>query len=97
MSIIDRVQPYLPELRTLRQDIHRHAELGMEEVRTSALVAKKLREWDVEVTEGVGKLGVVGVIRGSRQGKRSIGLRADMDALPLNEKTGLAYQSSTPA
>lgn len=94
MTIFDSIQPYLPELEAIRHDIHRHAELGLEEVKTSALVAKKLREWGIEITTGVGKTGVVGVVEGKRPGKRSIGLRADMDALPLNEETGLPYQSA---
>jgi hippurate hydrolase len=68
----------------------------MEEVRTSALVARHLREWGVEVTEGVGRLGVVGTIQGTRPGQRVIGLRADMDALPIPEATGLPYASTTP-
>ncbi|MDO9435712.1 amidohydrolase [Hydrogenophaga sp.] len=89
----ERIHPYLDELKSLRQTIHQYAELGLEEVRTSALVAAKLREWGVEVTEGVGKTGVVGVVRGKREGSRSVGLRADMDALPLPEQTGLPYRS----
>ena len=55
----------LAELTAIRRDIHAHPELGLEEVRTAALVAAKLREWGVEVTEGVGVTGVVGVIRGT--------------------------------
>ncbi len=83
-----------PELTAIRRDIHAHPELGMEEFRTSALVAGKLREWGIEVAEGVGKLGVVGTIRGTRPGQRSIGLRADMDALTIAEQTGLSYGSA---
>ena len=81
------------ELTAIRQDIHAHPEMGLEEVRTAALVAEKLREWGVEVTEGVGRTGVVGVIRGKLPGQRSIGLRADMDALAITEATGLPYAS----
>jgi amidohydrolase len=83
-------------LATIRQDIHAHPELGMEEVRTSALVASKLREWGVPVTEGVGGTGVVGTITGRRPGQRAIGLRADMDALAIHETTGLPYASTEP-
>ena len=69
--------------------------MGMEEVRTAALVAAKLREWGVEVTEGVGKTGVVGTIRGRLPGQRAIGLRADMDALSIYlEQTGAAHASA---
>lgn len=94
MSTFDRINQYQDELRAIRQNIHRHAEMGMEEIQTSALVAKQLRHWNIEVTEGVGKLGVVGIIQGKHPGDRAVGLRADMDALPILEKTGLPYQST---
>ena len=84
------------ELTAIRRDIHAHPELGLEEQRTAALVAAKLREWGVEVTEGIGSTGVVGVIRGKRAGQRAIGLRADMDCLALEEQTGLPYASKHP-
>jgi amidohydrolase len=84
------------ELTAIRRDIHAHPELGLEEHRTAALVANKLREWGVEVTEGVGGTGVVGVIRGRVPGQRAVGLRADMDCLALNEDTGLPYASRHP-
>ena len=89
------------ELTAIRQDIHAHPEMGLEEVRTAALVAAKLREWGVEVTEGVGGIGVVGVIRGTRpvgpsNRERAIGLRADMDALAIPEQTGVDYASTNP-
>src|SRR5665213_2509762 len=87
MSILDEVAPYQQELESIRLDIHAHPEMGLEEVRTAALVARKLREWNVEVTEGVGGTGVVGVLRGNRAGQRAIGLRADMDALMIRETT----------
>jgi amidohydrolase len=83
-----------PELTAIRRDIHAHPEMGMEEVRTAALVASKLREWGVEVTEGIGKTGVVGTVRGRLPGQRSIGLRADMDALSIPEQTGAAHAST---
>ncbi len=79
----------------IRRDIHAHPELGLEEVRTAKLVADKLREWGVEVTENVGKTGVVGVIRGNKPG-RAVGLRADMDCLALDETTNLPYSSKNP-
>ena len=84
------------ELRELRRDLHAHPELGMEEKRTSALVAEKLREWGIEVVEGIGRLGVVGVIHGRKPGQRMIGLRADMDALPITETSGVPYSSISP-
>jgi len=84
------------EFTAIRRDIHAHPELGMEETRTSALVAAKLREWGVQVTEGVGRFGVVGTITGRRPGQRAIGLRADMDALAIHEETGAPYASTVP-
>ena len=95
-QVIDAIRVYHPELTTLRQDIHAHPELGMEETRTASLVAAKLREWGIEVTEGVGRTGVVGTIRGKHSGNRAIGLRADMDALAIVEQTGLSYASKNP-
>ncbi|MEN5093412.1 M20 aminoacylase family protein [Pseudomonas protegens] len=80
------------DLRAIRQDIHAHPELGFEEQRTSALVARCLEEWGYEVHTGVGRTGVVGVLRNGT-GTRTLGLRADMDALPIIENTGASYSS----
>jgi hippurate hydrolase len=91
-----RIARHLPALTAIRRDIHAHPELGFEEARTAALVAERLREWGLEVTEGVGRLGVVGTLRGRRPGQGAIGLRADMDALALTERTGLPYASANP-
>lgn len=88
--------PLLDELVTIRRDIHAHPELGMEELRTSALVARKLRGWGIETVTGIGKTGVVGIIQGRHPGQRMIGLRADMDALPISETTGLPWASQAP-
>ena len=96
--------PNLPEidaaasdLTAIFRDLHAHPEIGMEEVRTASVVAAKLREWGVdEVHEGVGRTGVVGILRGRGQGNRRIGLRADMDALPIHETTGLPHASTHP-
>ncbi len=76
----------------LRRDIHRHPELGFEEHRTSQIVADLLREWGIEVHTGIAGTGVVGVLRNG-SGKRSIGLRADLDALPLQEENQFAHRS----
>jgi hippurate hydrolase len=76
----------------LRRDIHAHPELGFEEHRTSHLVAEKLREWDIEVHTGIAGTGVVGVLR-CGDGKRTIGLRADLDALPLQEENNFPHRS----
>jgi hippurate hydrolase len=88
-----RIARHLPALTAIRRDIHAHPELGFEETRTAALVAATLRGWGLEVTEGVGRLGVVGTLRGRRPGQGAIGLRADMDALALTERTGLPHAS----
>ena len=95
-TVIEGVKAWQAELAAIRQDIHAHPELGMEEVRTSALVAKQLRDYGVEVAEGIGRFGVVGTIRGTRPGQRVIGLRADMDALQIPEATGKPYASTNP-
>lgn len=80
------------DLHAIRHDIHAHPELGFEESRTSALVARLLLEWGYEVHTGIGKTGVVGVLRNGSSPRR-LGLRADMDALPIHEATGAAYSS----
>jgi hippurate hydrolase len=80
-----------PELRAFYEDLHRHPELGYQEVRTSAKLAEKLRALGYEVTTGVGKTGVVAALKNGKG--PTVLLRADMDALPLEEKTGLPYAS----
>ena len=90
------IEGMLPELVAIRHDIHVHPEIGLTEKRTAALVAAKLKEWGIETTEGVGGYGVVGTLRGRRPGQGAIGLRADMDALPILEQTGLPYASQSP-
>jgi hippurate hydrolase len=92
-TLLDTLKTLQPELSAIRQDIHAHPEIGMEEERTAALVAGKLREWGLEVTEGVGRYGVVATLKGRLPGQRAIGLRADMDALLIQEATGLPYAS----
>jgi hippurate hydrolase len=83
------------EFVRLRRDIHRHPELAFEEHRTAALVADKLEGWGYEVTRGVGGTGVVGtLVRG--RGTRRLGLRADMDALPIDEASGVEWASARP-
>jgi amidohydrolase len=95
MTVIDQIRRYQDELTAIRHDFHIHPELGLEEHRTAGIVAEKLESWGIEVHRGVGKTGVVGVLRAG-QGNRAVGLRADMDALPMTEKTGLPYASQTP-
>ncbi|WP_296248722.1 M20 aminoacylase family protein [uncultured Stenotrophomonas sp.] len=79
----------------IRHDLHQHPELAFEEHRTSARIANLLADWGYDVTTGVGGTGVVGTLRRG-SGTRSIGLRADFDALPISEDSGLPYASSTP-
>ncbi|MEM7270890.1 MAG: M20 aminoacylase family protein [Pseudomonadota bacterium] len=96
MTAHDAITAFADELTAIRQDLHENPELGFEEVRTSGIVADKLKEWGVDQLEtGIGKTGVVAVIKGNRPGRR-IGLRADMDALPIHEQTNLPYASKTP-
>jgi len=93
MGALERISEFAGELTAIRRDIHAHPEIGFEEVRTSALVAEKLASWGIEVHRNIGKTGVVGVLKGKREGGRRIGLRADMDALPIHEQTNLPYAS----
>ncbi len=95
MQALERIGDYADELTAIRRDLHAHPELGFEEVRTAGVVADTLRGWGIEVATGIGRTGVVGVIEGNRPGRR-IGLRADMDALPIHEQTNLGYASKTP-
>jgi amidohydrolase len=96
-QILDFLQVDLPAITALRRDIHAHPELGFEEVRTSNLVAEKLQSWGIPVHRDIGKTGLVGVIRGQRDtGSRTIGIRADMDALPIQEKNTFGHASLNP-
>ncbi|MET4697104.1 amidohydrolase [Constrictibacter sp. MBR-5] len=96
MPVINSIAAAEDEMTAWRRDFHMHPELGFEEFRTSEIVAKLLESWGIEVTRGVAGTGVVGTLRGSGPGERSIGLRADMDCLPMDEQTGLPYASQTP-
>jgi len=93
-DIIDRARRYHDELTEFRRDIHAHPELGLEEHRTAERVATKLAEWGIEVHRGIGKTGVVAVLRNGDG--PAIGLRADMDALAMDEQTNLPYSSRNP-
>ena len=95
-ALFTKVRDMQTELTSIRRDIHAHPEIAMEEERTSTLVATQLKEWGLTVTEGVGKFGVVGTLTSLRPGSRSIGLRADMDALQLTEKCQVPYVSTKP-
>jgi hippurate hydrolase len=95
MSAIEIIHGFQDELTAIRRDLHAHPELGLEERRTAEIVARKLEEWGIEVHRGVGGTGVVGVLRRGT-GKTAIGLRADMDCLPMEEQTNLDYRSRSP-
>jgi amidohydrolase len=90
--LLARINELAADMSEVRRDLHRHPELAYDESRTAAVVAKLLREWGIEVHEGIGKTGVVGVIAGGGGGK-AIGLRADMDALPIQETSGAPHAS----
>lgn len=89
------IEKYLEEIIEVRRDIHQYPEIGMEEVRTSALVKAELEKLGLEVEDKVGKMGVVGLLRGKEPGK-TILLRADMDCLPMDELTDLDFKSKVP-
>src|SRR5207237_8480536 len=105
-----RAEPVVPELDGMitlppvdrssliatRRDIHQHPELGFEETRTAALAADRLRNLGYEVKTGVGRTGVVAVRNGRRGGARCVLLRADMDALPIEEANAVPYRSQHP-
>jgi hippurate hydrolase len=93
MSLIPRIVELQPELSRLRRDIHAHPELAFEESRTSDLVAAKLAAFGCEVHRGLAKTGVVGTLRRGNTA-RSIGLRADMDALPIEERNDFTHRST---
>jgi amidohydrolase len=96
MKIDDRIKAMHGELTGWRRDLHAHPELGFEEHRTSDFVARKLEEFGLEVHRGIAKTGVVGVLRAGHGGNQAIGLRADMDALPILEANDIPYKSTAP-
>ena len=100
MPIVNRIAEFYPEITQWRRDIHQHPELLYDVHRTAATVVEKLKSFGCdEVVPGVGRIGVVGIIRGRKAtsgDRKVIGLRADMDALPIEEATDLPYKSQTP-
>ncbi|MDO7733722.1 MAG: M20/M25/M40 family metallo-hydrolase, partial [Paracoccaceae bacterium] len=98
MPVKNRFAELLPEITAWRQDFHENPELLFDVHRTADKVVELLRSFGVdEIVTGIGRTGVVGVIHGKTNSKnRVIGLRADMDALPIHEQTGLPYASKTP-
>ena len=97
MPIVNRVADLHNEIKEWRRDFHAYPELRFDVHRTAGAVAEKLKSFGCdEVVPGIGRTGVVGVIRGRKAGNKVIGLRADMDALPIEEETGLPYKSTVP-
>ena len=98
MKTIDAIAAQAPSIAALRRDIHAHPELCFEEVRTADLVAAKLTQWGIPLHRGMGKTGVVGIVHGRDGGAcgRAVGLRADMDALPMQEFNTFAHASQAP-
>ncbi len=89
------VQQFHAELKDIRRDIHAHPELAFQENRTSDLVAARLTAWGIEVHRGLAKTGLVGVVKGQKTGSgRAVGLRADMDCLPMHETSSVSYKST---
>ncbi|MFN7664230.1 MAG: M20 aminoacylase family protein [Inhella sp.] len=95
MRLLDTVLAQGEAITALRRDIHRHPELCFQEQRTSDLIAAKLTEWGIPVIRGLGKTGVVGIVQNGSS-PRAVGLRADIDALPMTEKNTFAHASSLP-
>ena len=93
LQLLAALDAISPEMVQIRQQIHAHPEMAFEEVKTSALVAERLAAWGYQVTRGLGGTGLVGQLKKGSGGK-SIGIRADMDALPIIERTGLSYAST---
>src|SRR2546423_12469670 len=96
MPTIDRIDGYAEELTAIRRDLHAHPEIGFEEVRTSGIVADKLKGWGIEVHRGLGGTGVIGVLKGKGNGGKRIGLRAHTDALAMGEDTNLERRPTIP-
>jgi hippurate hydrolase len=94
LPTLPQIEAFAGELTMIRRDLHAHPEIGFEEVRTSGIVAEKLAEWGIEVHRGIGKTGVVGILEGKGGPGKRIGLRADMDALPMEETTNLPWRST---
>src|SRR6266851_1291721 len=93
MPVINRIADFQPEMADWRHEVHAHPETAFEEHQTAELVAGLLQSFGIAVDRGVARTGVIGTLAGSRPGGRAIALRADMDALPIQEKTALPHAS----
>ncbi|MEH6437166.1 M20 aminoacylase family protein [Massilia sp. DD77] len=95
MKLVEPILAFQTELQAIRRDLHAHPELCYEEVRTADMVAERLTAWGIPIVRGLGLTGVVGIIKGGTSG-RAIGLRADMDALPMQELNRFPHASTNP-
>ena len=95
MPVNNTIADYSDQMRQWRHHLHAHPELAFEEHQTADFIADKLAAFGIEVHRGMAKTGVIGVIRGKSGGNRSIGLRADIDALPIHEDNSFAHKSGT--
>ena len=95
MKILDALLSQAPGITAVRREIHAHPELSFEEWRTADLVAQKLTEWGIPIHRGLGKTGVVGILKNGSS-DRAIGLRADLDALPVQEFNKFDHSSQHP-
>ncbi|MBV9784808.1 MAG: amidohydrolase [Acidisphaera sp.] len=95
MPVLNRIADFADEMTEWRRDLHAHPELGLQEHRTSQVVAEKLASWGIEVTRGLAGTGIVGTLRNGTSG-RAIGLRADMDALEMEEANDFPHRSQHP-
>ena len=93
MKFDKNIQDLIPEMKKWRQKIHSVPEIAYEEYKTSEFIEKKLKQFGIKVFKNFGKTGLVGILEGTKKSNKSIGLRADMDALPMDEKTNLSYSS----
>jgi amidohydrolase len=92
VKLIDSIVASAPRIATVRRELHAHPELGFQEERTADLIASKLEQWGIPLHRGLGKTGVVGIVKGGSS-TRAVGLRADMDALPITERNTFAHAS----
>ena len=95
MALVEPIAQSHQEMTAWRRDIHAHPELGFNENRTADLVANRLESFGIEVHRGIGKTGLVGILKAGSS-SRTIGLRADMDALPINETNEFEHRSTNP-
>ena len=93
MKFNKNIQDLIPTMKKWRQTIHSFPEIAYEEYKTAEFIEKKLKEFGIKVVKNIGKTGLVGILEGKKKSNKSIGLRADMDALPMDEKTNLSYSS----